>query len=99
MDRFLGGIDARLVSQNVAMGVAIVLLSPLVWYVGSRVPMVDVLAAYFMPVAFVGILTYFRSRQTTRGQSIAEAVFAACLFLVVMTLVSAVLSLLGSQAT
>jgi 4-amino-4-deoxy-L-arabinose transferase-like glycosyltransferase len=97
MNRLFVGIDARLISENVAIGVAIVLLSPLVWYLGSRLPLLDMLAAYFMPLAFVALLTYFRSGQRTRGQSIAEGVFAGCIFLVVMTFVSAVFGFFSSQ--
>jgi hypothetical protein len=37
-------------------------------------------------------MAYFRSEQRTRGQAIAEGVFAGRIFLIVMTLVSAVFS-------
>jgi len=95
------GMDWRLVSQNVAIGVAIVLLSPLVAYLAMQLPqlpLVDVLAVLFVPFAFIVIMTYSRSGQRTKGQAIAEGVFAGFIFLVVMTLVSFLFSFFGSQA-
>lgn len=92
------GMNWTLVSQNVAIGVVIVLLSPLVAQVaqaGMQLPFVGVLAAFFMPLAFVIMMTYFRSEQRTRGQGIAEGVFAGCIFLVVMTLMSMLFGLFG----
>jgi len=86
-------MDWVLVSQNVAIGVAVVILGQLAWAARlDELPLVGVLFASFMPLAFVGIMTYFRSEQRTRGQAIAEAVFAGCIFLVVMTLVYALFS-------
>lgn len=90
------GMNWTLVSQNVAIGVVIVLLSPLVAQAGMQLPFVGVVAAFFMPLAFVIMMTYFRSEQRTRGQGIAEGVFAGCIFLVVMTLVSMLFGLFGT---
>ncbi len=90
------GMDWTLVSQNVAIGVVVVLLTPLVAQLGMQLPFVGVLAAFFMPLTFVIIMTYFRSEQRTRGQGIAEGVFAGCIFLVVMTLVSMLFGLFGT---
>jgi len=89
-----------LVSQSVAIGVAIVLVGLLMPSLAVRFPQlpgVDMLAVLFIPLAFVVIMTYFRSEQRTRGQAIAEGVFAGCIFLVVMTLVSVLLSFFSSQ--
>lgn len=88
----------RLVSENAAIGVVIVLLSPVVAYFALRFSPVRVLGAYFMPLAFVVVLTYFRSQQRTRVQAIAEGIFAGCVFLVVITLVSAVYTLISPPA-
>lgn len=93
------GMDWTLVSQNVAIGVAVVILHELAFRMGlGGLPLVGLLFAYFMPMAFVGIMTYFRSHQRTRGQAIAEGVFAACIFLIVMSLVFGLLSLINPPA-
>jgi len=93
------GMDWVLVSQNVAVGVAVVILHELAFRMGlGGLPLVGVLFAFFMPVAFVGIMTYFRSQQRTRGQAIAEGVFAACIFLIVMSLVFGLLTLFNPPA-
>lgn len=87
------GMGWTLVSQNVAIGVAIVILGWLAFMLGlHQLPLVGVLFGNFAPLAFVVVMTYFRSEQRTRGQAIAEGVFAGCIFLIVMTLVSAVFS-------
>ncbi len=87
------GMDWGLVSQSVAIGIAVVILSQLAWALGlHQLPLVGALFASFMPLAFVAILTYFRSEQRTKAQAITEAVFAGCVFLIVMILVSALFS-------
>jgi hypothetical protein len=87
------GMGWTLVSQNVAIGVAIVILGWLAFMLGlHQLPLVGVLFGNFAPLAFVVVMTYFRSGQRTKGQAIAEGVFAGCIFLVVMILVSALFS-------
>jgi len=89
------GMDWALISQNVAIGLAIVILGWLAVLLGlHQLPLVGVLFATFTPLAFVVAMTYFTSEQRTRGQAIAEGVFTGCIFLVVMTLVSAFLNTL-----
>jgi hypothetical protein len=93
------GMDWVLVSQNVAIGVAVVILHQLAFGMGLiQLPLVGVLFAYFMPLAFVVLMTYFRSEQRTKGQAVAEGIFAGFIFLAVILLVSALLSFLGAQA-
>jgi FtsH-binding integral membrane protein len=88
------GIDWRLVSQNVALGVAIVILSGFAVGLGlHRLPMVGVVFEFFMPLAFVILMTYFGSEQKSKAQSVTEGIFAGCIFLVIMTLVFALFSL------
>jgi hypothetical protein len=94
------GMGWTLVSQNVAIGVAIVILHDLAAGMGLRVlPLVGMLFFYFMPMAFVVVMTYFRSEQRTKGQAVAEGLFAGFIFLIVMFLVSAIFSLLTPSAT
>jgi hypothetical protein len=89
-----------MVSQNVALGVAVVILSSMAVGMGLHLlPLVGVAFQFFMPLAFVMLMTYFRSEQKTRGQAIAESVFAGCILLLVLTLVMAVLSLLIPAAS
>jgi FtsH-binding integral membrane protein len=88
------GIDWRVVSQNVALGVVIVILGYLAVGVGlHRLPLVGVVFQFFVPFAFVVLMTYYRSEQKIRAQSITEGIFAGCIFLVVMSLVFALFSL------
>ena len=82
------GMGWTLVSQNVAIGVAIVVLGGLAFMLGlHQLPLVGVLFANFTPLAFIVVMTYFRSEQRTKGQAISEGVFAGCVFLVAMILV------------
>jgi hypothetical protein len=93
------GMNWGLVSQNVAIGVAIVILHDLAFRMGlSTLPLVGLLFAYFTPLAFIGIMTYFRSEQRTRGQAIAEGVFAACIFLLALLAVLALYGFLNPPA-
>jgi FtsH-binding integral membrane protein len=88
------GIDWTVVSQNVALGVVIVILSYLAVGVGlHRLPLVGVVFQFFVPFAFVVLMTYYRSEQKTRAQSITEGIFAGCIFLLIMSLVFALFSL------
>ncbi len=89
------GIDWTLVSQNVALGVIVVILGGLAVGLGlHRLPLVGVVFEFFMPLAFVILMTYFRSEQKTKSQSVTEGIFAGCIFLVIMSLVFAVFNLL-----
>lgn len=93
------GMNWVLVSQNVAIGVAVVILSQLAWALRlQELPLVGVLFGSLMPLAFVVIMTYFRSEQRTKGQAIAEGIFTGCIFLVVMTLVSILFTFFSAQA-
>jgi len=93
------GMDWTIVSQNVALGVAIVILSWLAVGMGlNRLPLVGVVFDFFMPLAFVAMMTYFRSEQKTKGQAVAEGVFAGCIFLVILTLVFGLLSVVRPPA-
>jgi len=88
-------MDWTLISQNVAIGLAIVILGKLAEPLGlHQLPLVGMLFATFTPLAFVVAMTYFRSEQRTRGQAIAEGVFTGCIFLLVMILVSGFLNTL-----
>ncbi|NIN69344.1 MAG: hypothetical protein GTO63_32610 [Anaerolineae bacterium] len=90
------GIDWRVVSQNVALGVVIVVLSYLAVGVGlHRLPLVGVVFQFFVPFAFVVLMTYYRSEQKTKAQSITEGIFAGCIFLLIMSLVFALSSLIS----
>ena len=94
------GMGWALVSQTVAIGVAIVVLGWLAFMLGlHQLPLVGVLFGNFAPLAFVVVMTYFRSEQRTRGQAVAEGIFAGCIFLVAMILVSALLNLFVPPAT
>jgi riboflavin transporter FmnP len=64
-----------------------------------QLPLVGVAFQFFMPLAFVILMTYFRSEQKTRAQSVAEGVFAGCVLLVVLTLMLGVISILQPPAT
>ncbi len=93
------GMNWVLVSQNVAIGVAVVILGQFAWALRlHELPLVGVVFASFIPLTFVVITTYFRSEQRTKGQAIAEGVFAGCIFLVVVTLVYGLFSLLSPPA-
>lgn len=88
------GIDWTVVSQSVALGVVIVILSYLAVGVGlHRLPLVGVVFQFFVPFAFVVLMTYYRSEQKTTAQSITEGIFAGCIFLLIMSLVFALFSL------
>ncbi len=93
------GMNWTMVSQNVALGVAVVILSSMAVSMGLHLlPLVGVAFQFFMPLAFVMLMTYFRSEQKTRGQAVAEGVFAGCILLLVLTLIMAVLSLFSPAA-
>jgi hypothetical protein len=97
--RTRSGMDWTTVSQNVALGVVIVVLSQMAYGLKLyQLPLVGVVFQFFMPLAFVVAMTYFRSEQKTRGQAIAESVFAGCLVLVVLSLVMTVIGLLTPAA-
>jgi hypothetical protein len=84
-----------MISQSVALGVVIVVLSWAAVGLGLHtLPLVGVAFQFFMPLAFVVLMSYFRSEQKTRAQAIAEAVFAGCILLVVLTLMLAVISII-----
>jgi len=88
-------MDWTLISQNVAIGLAVVILGWLALLLGlHQLPLVGVMFASFTPLAFVVVMTYFRSEQRTKGQQIAEGVFTGCVFLVVMSVVSVLLNML-----
>lgn len=90
------GMDWTAVSQNVALGVVIVVLSWMAVGLGLHtLPLVGVVFQFFMPLAFVVLMTYFRSQQKTRPQAIAEGVFAGAILLAVLSLMMAVLSMLA----
>jgi hypothetical protein len=89
------GIDWAMVSQSVALGVMVVVLSWLAIGLGlHQLPLVGVIFQFFTPLALVVLMTYFRSQQRTRGQAMAEGLFAGCILLVVLSLIMAVLSTL-----
>ena len=93
------GMNWAVVSQNVALGGMVVVLSWLAIGLGlHKLPLVGVVFEFFMPLAFVVLLTYFRSEQRTRGQAVAEALFAGCMLLVVLSLILAVVSTLMPAA-
>lgn len=93
------GMNWTVVSQNVALGLAIVVLGWLALLLRlHELPLVGVFFASFTPLAFVVMMTYFRSEQRTKGQAIAESVFAGCLFLVAMMVVSGLLNLISPPA-
>lgn len=99
LKRTRSGMDWALVSQNVALGVVIVVLSWLTIGLGLHLlPWVGIVFQFFMPLAFVAMMTYFRSEQKTRAQAVSEGVFAGCLLLVVLSLMMAVIGLLGPAA-
>jgi predicted branched-subunit amino acid permease len=94
------GLDWTVISQNVAIGVVIVVLSWMAVGLGlHQLPLVGVAFQFFMPLAFVILMTYFRSEQKTRAQSVAEGVFAGCVLLVVLTLMLTVISIVQPPAT
>lgn len=93
------GMDWTVVSQNVALGVVIVVLSWLaVGLALHTLPLVGIVFQFFMPLAFVVLMTYFRSEQKTRGQAVAEGLFAGAILLVVLSLMMAVVSMLTPSA-
>jgi len=97
--RTRSGMDWTLVSQNVALGVVIVVLSWMSIGLGlHEKPLVGVVFQFFMPLAFVVVMTYFRSEQKTRAQAVAEGVFAGCLLLVVLSLMTVAIGLLSPGA-
>ncbi|HUS71093.1 MAG TPA: hypothetical protein VM075_10030 [Anaerolineae bacterium] len=97
--RTRSGMDWAIVSQNVALGVVIVVLSWMAVGLGlHQLPLVGVVFQFFMPLAFVVVMTYFRSEQKTRAQAVSEGVFAGCLLLVVLSLMMAVIGLLSPAA-
>lgn len=90
------GLDWTAVSQNVALGVVIVVLS---WLsVGLRLhtlPLLGIVFQFFVPLAFVVLMTYFRSEQKTKAQAVTEGLFAGAVLLVVLSLMMAVVSMLA----
>jgi predicted branched-subunit amino acid permease len=89
------GMDWTMISQNVALGVVVVVLSWTAVGMGlHQLPLVGVAFQFFMPLAFVILMSYFRSEQKTRAQAVAEGVFAGCVLLVVLTLMLAVISII-----
>jgi predicted branched-subunit amino acid permease len=93
------GLDWTVISQNVALGVVIVVLSWMAVGLGlHQLPLVGVAFEFFMPLAFVILIGYFRSEQKTRAQAVAEGVFAGCVLLVVLTLMLGVISILQQSA-
>jgi predicted branched-subunit amino acid permease len=89
------GMDWTMISQSVALGVVIVVLSSAAVLLRlHQLPLVGVAFQFFMPLAFVVLMVYFRSKQKTRAQAVAEGVFAGCVLLVVLTLMLAVISVI-----
>jgi len=97
--RTRSGMDWTIVSQNVAVGVVIVVLTLMADGLGlHQLPWVGVVFQFFMPLAFVVVMTYFKSEQKTRAQAVSEGIFAGCLLLVVLSLMRAVIALLSPAA-
>jgi hypothetical protein len=97
--RTRSGMDWTIVSQNVALGVMVVVLDLMAFNLGLRqLPWVGIVFQFFIPLAFVVMMTYFRSEQRTRAQAVSEGVFAGCLLLVVLSLMGAVIGLLSPAA-
>ena len=97
--RTRSGMDWTIVSQNVAVGVGIVVLTLMADGLGlHQLPWVGVVFQFFMPLAFVVVMTYFKSEQKTRAQAVSEGIFAGCLLLVVLSLMRAVIGLLSPAA-
>ena len=97
--RTRSGMDWTIISQSVALGVVVVVLSWMSIGLGLHLlPLIGVMFQFFMPLAFVVLMTYFRSEQKTRAQAVAEGVFAGCILLVVLSLMMAVLGLLQPAA-
>lgn len=93
------GLDWTVISQNVALGVVIVVLSWMAVGLGlHQLPLVGVAFQFFMPLAFVILMSYFRSEQKTRAQAVAEGVFAGCVLLVVLTLMLMVINIVQPPA-
>lgn len=93
------GMDWTVISQNVAIGMVVVVLSWMAIGLGLHLmPLIGVAFQFFMPLAFVALMTYFRSEQKTRAQAVSEGVFAGCILLVVLSLTMAVLSMLSPPA-
>jgi predicted branched-subunit amino acid permease len=93
------GMDWTMISQSVALGVVVVVLSWTAVGMGlHQLPLVGVAFQFFMPLAFVVLMTYFRSEQKTRAQAAAEGVFAGCVLLVVLNLLLGVISILQPAA-
>jgi predicted branched-subunit amino acid permease len=98
--RTKSGMDWTIISQSVALGVVVVVLSWMSIGLGLHLlPLIGVVFQFFMPLAFVVLMTYFRSGQKTRPQAVAEGVFAGCILLVVLSLMMAVLGLLQPAAS
>jgi hypothetical protein len=92
-------MDWTMISQNVALGVVVVVLSWTAVGMGlHQLPWVGIAFQFFMPLAFVILMSYFRSEQKTRAQAVAEGVFAGCVLLVVLNLMLAVISILRPAA-
>ena len=97
--RTRSGMDWTIISQSVALGVVVVVLSWMSIGLGLHLlRLIGVMFQFFMPVAFVVLMTYFRSEQKTRAQAVAEGVFAGCILLVVLSLMMAVVGLLQPAA-
>ena len=97
--RTRSGMNWTIISQSVALGVVVVVLSWMSIGLGLHLlPLIGVVFQFFMPLAFVVLMTYFRSEQKTRPQAVAEGVFAGCIVLVVLALVMAVVGTLSPPA-
>ncbi len=93
------GMDWTMISQNVALGVVVVVLSWTAVGMGlHQLPLVGIAFQFFMPLAFVILMSYFRSEQKTRAQAVAEGVFAGCVLLVILNLMLAVISIIQPAA-
>lgn len=93
------GMDWTMISQNVALGVVVVVLYWTAVGMGlHQLPLVGVAFQFFMPLAFVILMSYFRSEQKTKAQAVAEGVFAGCVLLVVLNLMLIVISMIQPAA-
>ena len=85
-------LDGTIISQSVALGVVVVVLGDLSVRLGLHLlPLIGTVFQFFTPVAFVVLMTYFRSEQKTRPQAVAEGIFAGCIMWGVLTLMMEVI--------
>jgi predicted branched-subunit amino acid permease len=93
------GMDWTMISQNVALGVVVVVLGWMAAGMGlHQLPLIGVAFEFFIPVAFVILMSYYRSEQKTKAQAAAEGVFAGCVLLVILNLMLAVISIIQPAA-